>query len=287
MGDFRKLALAVECFHKASLIHDDIEDNDDERYGEEALHVQYGVPVALNVGDFLLGEGYRLIGELDVDADVKVEMLRTAAQGHSTLSRGQGAELCWARRPVPLSSSAVLDIMHQKTAPAFEVALRLGAFFGGADGNVHEVLRQYSESLGLAYQIRDDLVDFTGDGDANDLRNPRPSLILSIAHKRATPGADAELIASLWSGSCHYDDVANDVQRVIETYGVTEKARDLLEAYTQQAIRSLRVLKHPTLKGLLRRVVGKIFREPPAGGYCSEFEARNAAGGEVGAEPAA
>jgi geranylgeranyl pyrophosphate synthase len=285
--DLRKLAVAVECFHKASLIHDDIEDDDAERYCEEALHVRYGVPVALNVGDFLLGEGYRLMGELDVDPRVKVEMLRTAAQGHLTLSRGQGAELCWARDPAPLSSLAVLDILRQKTAPAFEVALRLGAFYGNAEQDVHEVLRRYSESLGIAYQIRDDLEDFAGEGDSNDLRDLRPSLILAIAHKRAAKGAEAELIASLWNRTCDYDDVTEEVQRIIFERGVTDRAEDLLEAYIQQAIRSLRVLKNPTLKGLLRRVVGKIFRERPMGGYCSEFEARNAASGQVGAGPAA
>ena len=84
--DLKKLAVAVECFHKASLIHDDIEDNDAERYGEPAMHTEHGMPVALNVGDFLLGEGYRLIGELDIDPAIRVRMLRTAADGHLTLS---------------------------------------------------------------------------------------------------------------------------------------------------------------------------------------------------------
>src|SRR5438876_3205750 len=60
--DLKKIAVAVECFHKASLIHDDIEDNDAQRYGEKTLHEEFGLPVALNVGDLLIGEGYRLIG---------------------------------------------------------------------------------------------------------------------------------------------------------------------------------------------------------------------------------
>ncbi|MBV8881061.1 MAG: DUF116 domain-containing protein, partial [Planctomycetaceae bacterium] len=88
--DLKKLAVAVECFHKASLIHDDIEDGDELRYGERTLHAEEGVPVALNAGDFLLGEGYRLIGELSVDPAIKVEMLQLASAGHLTLSRGQG-----------------------------------------------------------------------------------------------------------------------------------------------------------------------------------------------------
>ena len=60
----RKAAVAVECFHKASLVHDDIEDEDSLRYGRATLHAEHGVPVALNAGDLLLGEGYRLLAEL-------------------------------------------------------------------------------------------------------------------------------------------------------------------------------------------------------------------------------
>src|SRR6266478_2175923 len=127
--DLRKIAVAVECFHKASLIHDDIEDNDAQRYGEKTLHEEFGVAVALNVGDLLIGEGYRLIAASGVSAQQKAEMIGVAANGQRELCRGQGAELCWARKPLPLTSSQVLDIFRQKTAPAFEVALKLGAIY--------------------------------------------------------------------------------------------------------------------------------------------------------------
>ncbi len=69
--------------------------------------------------------------------------------------------------------------------------------------------------------------------------------------------------------------------------GAIEKAKDLLEAYKEEAIRSLRFLSNPTLKGLLRRVVGKIFGEQLIEGYCSEFEARNAASRAAGPHPPA
>ncbi len=285
--DLKKLAIAVECFHKASLVHDDIEDGDEERYGEPALHAQYGMPVALNVGDFLLGEGYRLIGELNVSAETRVAMLRIAAAGHLTLSRGQGAELCWARDPKPLSSLEVLDIFRKKTAPAFDVALQLGACLGGADDDVHAVLAEYSESIGIAYQIHDDLEDYTGESDSHDLRDLRPSVLLSIAHRRASGDEEKNLIERLWHKKVSYDNVATELDRIFNERGVTEKARELQEAYTQEAIRSLSTLTNATLKGLLRRVVGKIFGDNLIEGYCSEFEARNAPGRKARSEPAA
>src|SRR5437764_4118590 len=86
--DLRKAAIAVECFHKASLIHDDIEDNDALRYGEKTLHEEYGIAIALNVGDLLIGEGYRLIGECGAAAERKAEMLAVAAEGQRQLCRG-------------------------------------------------------------------------------------------------------------------------------------------------------------------------------------------------------
>lgn len=268
----RKLAVAIECFHKASLVHDDLEDGDTERYGQPTLHVEHGEPVALNVGDYLLGEGYRLIAEVDAPAETVVEMLRTAATGHVTLSRGQGAELSWARAPRPLTSLEVLQIFRQKTAPAFEVALRLGALYGGADDQVHKVLGEYSEALGIAYQVRDDLDDFSGESDSHDLRDLRPSLLLAIAGKRAQAGPERELIEALWRRERDYDGVSDEVQKILAERGVVDKASELLRAYEEQAIRSLRFLQNPTLKGLLRRVMGKIFPRSLVEGYCDQFE---------------
>jgi geranylgeranyl pyrophosphate synthase len=286
-ADLRKLAVAVECFHKASLIHDDIEDGDLVRYGESSLHAEYGVPIALNVGDLLLGEGYRLLSEIEADGDVRAALLREAALGHVTLSRGQGAELDWARNPRVLTSLDVLGIFREKTAPAFEVALRLGALFAGADEDVHEVVGPYSEALGIAYQVRDDLDDWSGESDSDDLVDLRPSLILAIAHKRANTDEDRELVASLWERRSDPKAVNAELVRLLGERGVIGKARELCDAYERQAVDSLRPMKHATAKGLLRRVIGKIFGdENLIEGYCSEFEARNAAGRAASAEPA-
>src|ERR1043165_2432671 len=197
--DVRKIAVAVECFHKASLIHDDIEDDDPERYGEKTLHEEHGVAVALNVGDLLIGEGYRLIGSCRVSDEQKAAMLLVASQGQRQLCRGQGAELCWARNPAPLTSLQVLDIFRQKTAPAFEVALRLGALYAGVDQHeeVEDVLQAYSEALGIAYQIRDDLSDLGSKGETNDIAGMRPSLLLAVAYERAQ-GEKRGLLESRW-----------------------------------------------------------------------------------------
>ncbi len=278
--DVRKLAVAIECFHKASLVHDDIEDEDAVRYGEPTLHEERGVAVAINVGDLLLGEGYRLLGELEASGDVRARLMSIAAQGHTTLARGQGAELNWARAPRPLSSMEVLSIFREKTAPAFEVALRQGAVLAGASEDVLGALGPYSEALGIAYQIHDDLDDFTGEGDSDDLADLRPSLILAIGHKRANDGEQKELFDAIWRkqrivGAPGTTD-RMELDALLGEWGVGQKARDLADAYEVAAVESLADLQSPSVKGLLRRVVGKIFGEGRLiEGYCAEFEAKN------------
>jgi geranylgeranyl pyrophosphate synthase len=278
----KKIAVAVECFHKASLVHDDIEDGDALRYGEKTLHEEYGVPFALNAGDLLLGEGYRLIAEVHAPPAVRAQLVRIAAEGHRTLCLGQGAELGWARSPRPLASAEVLEIHRQKTAPAFEVALRLGAAFAGTVSEVHDVLTKYSAALGIAYQIRDDLEDLDGEGD--DLSAVRPALPLALAHERAKD-ANHELLERVWRRSADAFPEAGHLRSVIDRLGVADRCRGLLDSYKEEAVRSLAALEDASLKGLLRRVVSKIFTVEVRG-WCSEFEARNAAGSPAGAEPA-
>ncbi|MEY2410997.1 MAG: octaprenyl-diphosphate synthase [Verrucomicrobiota bacterium] len=276
--DLKKIAVAVECFHKASLIHDDIEDNDAMRYGEKTLHEEYGTAVALNVGDMLIGEGYRLIGASRISAEQKAQMLLVASLGQRELCRGQGAELCWARTPMPLTQHQVLDIFRKKTAPAFEVALRLGALFAGAEQHeeVEDVLKAYSEALGIAYQIRDDLSDLGTSGETNDLAGLRPSLLLAIAYDKAKD-AQKELIGSVWRRALPTGATFEQVEQLYAELGAAERARTLLETYKEEAIRCLAQLETPNLKGLLRRVIAKIFNDVEIKGWCKEQEMKNRA----------
>jgi geranylgeranyl pyrophosphate synthase len=180
----RKIAMVVECCHKASLLHDDIEYNDQERHGQRTLHADYGVPFALNVGDLLIGESYRLIGGCSVPAGSLAKMLAVATQGQRELCRGQGAELCGRNAAAGISSKEMISIFRKNTAPAFEVALRLGVILAGAhyDDQIAPVVRAYSEGLGIAHQIRDDLDE---DDHRQRMAGRQPTRLLSVAKDRA------------------------------------------------------------------------------------------------------
>ena len=283
----RKVAVAVECFHKASLVHDDIEDGDARRYGEPTAHAAHGIPAALNVGDFLIGEGYRLLAESDFAPEVRAGMTAIAARGHRTLCLGQGEELAWARSPRPLGSQQVLQIFRQKTAPAFGVALELGAACARAEPEVFDRLRAYSDALGVAYQIRDDLDDFEPSAEApDDVTALRPSLPLAVGYEQAKSEPEARsVLEAAWRRERAVDGRSGEVRELLARFDAAGRSRRLLESYKEEAIRCLPGLTNPSLKGLLRRVVGKIF-SIEIQGWCSEFEARNAAGGPTVADAA-
>jgi geranylgeranyl diphosphate synthase type II len=283
--DLRKVAVAVECFHKASLVHDDIEDEDAERYGAQTLHEEHGVPVALNVGDLLLGEGYRMIAECGASGDRKARMLRVATGGHRSLCIGQGEELWWMRSPAPLSSEQVLDIFRQKTAPAFEVALRLGAIYAGAGEHELDVLGKYVECLGIAYQVHDDLDDFSGDGRAVASKLIGPSLLLALAYERAAGDARSAL-EEAWRQRVRIGPMTRHLERIFAELKVEQTARQMLASYKQEAIRSLQPLDNADLKGLLRRILGRIFNDIGVKDPFSDFQAPHAPGRQASAEPA-
>jgi len=272
--DLKRAAIAVECFHKASLVHDDIEDNDAKRYGESTLHSEHGIPVALNVGDLLIGEGYRLLVDNNIDPKLRSQMIKVAADGQRELCLGQGAELLWTNNPVALSSKQVLEIFRSKTAPAFEVALKVGAAFTGKLDEVADELHAYSEALGIAYQIHDDIDDLGDDSAADNQVSIRPSIILSLLLEMGK-GEVKDTLEALWNGRCETMPSLATIQQWALDSGAHEKAMLQLETYKESAIRSLQTVDNANLKGLLRRVIGKIFNDLEIKGWCREFEVKN------------
>ena len=281
----QRIAVAVECFHKASLVHDDIEDGDLERYGEPTLCGTHGVPIALNVGDLLIGEGYRLLAESGLDAGRIRAAVREAAVAQRLLCQGQGAELAWSRSPSQLASRQVLEIFRLKTSPAFDVALQLAAIGAGRADEASDALRAYSEAVGIAYQIKDDLEDMLDDAGLVSGVESRPSVVLALAAERAR-GDDREMLAAITSGKPHPAATPDRLREAIRTAKADEKAALLLESYKEQAVRALEGLSDPTLKGLLRRVLAKMFNELTFEGYCREQEKKVAREHRDGPQPA-
>ena len=139
---------------------------------------------------------------------------------------------------------------------------------------VGDVLAAYSENLGIAYQIRDDMDDLGEDAGDNELEQMRPSVLLAVARERAR-GDDKALLESLWNHEDLEDIAIHKIRKLAHEVEADEKCMLLLETYKEAAVRSLAELENPNLKGLLRRVMGKIFNDLEIKGWCREFEVKN------------
>lgn len=243
----KRAAVGVECFHKASLVHDDIQDNDILRYGRQTVNTAYGVPIAINVGDILLGEGYRLLA-----ASGKTELIRVTADAHIALCKGQGMELEWSVSPRPLTMDWVLDVFRNKTVPAFEVSLTIGLICAGDDPQLRETLHRYSHALGIAYQLQDDIADF----ETDEPLALRPSAILAALCEQHP---DSLFV----SGLLCTDDLKALLNRPENKPRLSDalyRVGEMAGQYHRMALDALRGIGNTELKRLLFRVTKRILK---------------------------
>ncbi len=231
-----RVAMAIEAFHKASLVHDDIEDDDLYRYGRETLHRRFGMGTAINVGDHLIGLGYRLVTSIrtEAGAEAAADIADRMAAAHVKLCDGQGAEMHWHESPGQvLKAIDALQIYALKTSPAFEAALYAGLRLAGPIAPYEEMIPVFTRHLGVGFQILNDLKDWQGDSNnklvaGQDALSLRPTLLLALAFEAATPAQRAELdaiVADQGSEALR----TGRLRRIFEECGVFDKAQALVE----------------------------------------------------------
>ncbi|MGE5608679.1 MAG: polyprenyl synthetase family protein, partial [Bacillota bacterium] len=251
----RRISLAIEALHKASLVHDDIEDDDEFRYGQQTLHRVHGIGPAVNVGDYLIGLGYRLIaGQTEAVGAQRVgDILGRLSQAHLELCRGQGAELIWQKQPTEMHPPMdVLTIYALKTAPAFEAALYAGLRAAGLTPK-DDLLRQFSCYLGEGFQIMNDLEDWRAD-DRNKLTRGRDALLGRPTVLRAF-AAEADGGRTLTElARAHHLAPSDLVNRLGEFYaesGAFAKTERLLDKLRQRAMNAAAGFDTPDLQELM------------------------------------
>jgi geranylgeranyl pyrophosphate synthase len=241
----KRSALAIEAFHKASLIHDDIEDDDNFRYGSETMHRQQGVPVAINVGDYLVGLGYRLAAKdrAELGADVSADILFKLSDAHVKLSEGQGAELLWRNSTdKTITPLEALRIYALKTSPAFEAALYAGVRLAGPADAYEKMIGEFAKNLGIAFQILNDLGDFDTNSEnkvvaGQEVLAGRPTVLLAMALETATPAQKEEILGLLMRAR-KGDSSFQLVERIHQLYQLNEvfsKGQKLVEKFRARA----------------------------------------------------
>lgn len=266
----KRAALSIETFHKASLVHDDIEDDDPYRYGDATLHRKYGTATAINVGDYLIGLGYRLISRdaAHMGAEAAADIVDRLADAHLKLAEGQGAELLWRdsleKKLTPLDA---LKIYALKTAPAFEAAIYSGLRLAGPPADAAWV-SQFARNLGVAFQILNDLNDWQTDGHnkliaAGDVLGGRPTVLWALALE----GLDAENRAeleSLVTADRVSEATLHRVRQLYALAGVFEKAARLVDKYQQRCEAVADAVEPDELRRLLYYLIDTVLERSAA-----------------------
>jgi geranylgeranyl pyrophosphate synthase len=266
----KRAALSIETFHKASLVHDDIEDDDAFRYGDQTIHRRFGTATAINIGDYMIGMGYRLVSReaKQLGADVVSDILDCLADAHTKLSEGQGAELLWRdSRQKRLKPIDALKIYALKTAPAFEAALYSGVRLAGPADRYVDPMKQFARNLGVAFQILNDLKDWEGDDHnklsaGGDVLGGRPTVLWALALEGLSPERQAELhalaIDDTQPAECR-------VRRIAELYreaGVFEKAHRLVDKHQERAEAVADEIEPEELRRLMYYLIDAVLDRP-------------------------
>lgn len=264
-------AMSIELFHKASLVHDDIEDDDGFRYGQPTMHRRFGLPTAINVGDYMIGLGYRLVARETkaLGPDKASDILDCLSGAHTRLAEGQGAELLWRdrsdKRLAPLDA---LKIYALKTSPAFEAALYTGVRLAGAVDALAEPIRGFSRNLGVAFQILNDLNDWNGDdfnkmGAAGDILGGRPTILLALALQSLSPQDQAKLLEVL-SNDCPLQD-RDRVALASELFKrgkVFEQAHRLVDKHQERAVEIASQIEPEPMRRLMHYLIDTVLERP-------------------------
>lgn len=236
----RLLAAVVEFIHTATLLHDDVVDHSDLRRGRKTANAVWGNEGAVLSGDFLYSRAFQMM----VDAE-RPQVMRVMADTTNAIAEGEVLQLMNQGNP-DVDEARYLRVIELKTAVLFRAAARLGAIAAAATAEEESRVADYGYSLGIAYQLIDDVLDYTADPEVsgkavgNDLSEGKPTLPLIYAMRTGTAD-EASLISSALKD--HRADQLEEILKIVERRDAIPYTRALAEAYASRAIQAISGLK--------------------------------------------
>ncbi|MGV8959589.1 MAG: polyprenyl synthetase family protein [Stenotrophomonas sp.] len=187
-ADHHQLAAIIEFIHTSTLLHDDVVDESDLRRGRSTANALWGNAPSVLVGDFLYSRSFQLMVELD-----RMPVMRILADTTNRIAEGEVLQLLHVHNP-DTDEAAYLRVIERKTAVLFAAGTRLGALASGVDEATQQALYDYGMHLGYAFQIADDVLDYSANADelgknlGDDLAEGKATLPLihAMAHSDAT-----------------------------------------------------------------------------------------------------
>lgn len=235
----QSLGLAVELIHIATLVHDDIIDKAELRRGQKTVASKHGADKAVLLGDYLYTLAFNRVIRVD-----NYEVMALFVNAASVICRGEFEQLT-NKNHYNLSEEEYYSFIERKTASFFGASIRSGAIIAGQNQEIKETLESYGINLGMAFQIKDDLLDLTGDEDVvgktlrTDLLNGKMTLPLINYRKNMDSAKEFDrLMDSIKQSDEHISKLVN----LVKEAGSIEYAEDIARNYIQKAVDCLEVL---------------------------------------------
>ena len=225
--EHHELAAVIEFIHTATLLHDDVVDDSALRRGQPTANAQWGNPASVLVGDFLYSRAFQILARRS-----NIPVMKVLANTTNHIAEGEVLQLIH-RNDATITEAQYQEVIRRKTAQLFSAAAEIGALIGSHDHNVHERMAHFGLHLGIAYQMIDDVLDYTaspeemGKNIGDDLAEGKATLPLIYALHHATP------------------DQAHLIHHVIQQGGLTH-LQEILQAIEETNARqyTLQCAKH-------------------------------------------
>jgi octaprenyl-diphosphate synthase len=246
-------ATFIELLHTASLVHDDVVDESDERRGALSINAIYNSKIAVLAGDYILSKGM-LIG---IEKN-RYDMLKVILQTANKMSEGELFQLQKVRKR-RISESDYLRIILSKTAALISACTVCGAQSATDNADTIQMMKEFGENIGIAFQIKDDILDYrntgvTGKPSGNDIKEGKITLPLIHALAQAPPQKKQHIVGIVKSDKKTSAEIAEVVNFVSE-YGGLEYAMIMMNQYRDKALAILDVYPESEVKNSLKEFI--------------------------------
>ncbi len=249
-------AIGIELFHNFTLMHDDIMDKAPLRRGNPTVHVKWNESAAILSGDVMFVEAYKLM--IRVDDSILRKVLDIFSDTASGVCQGQQADMNFEKRD-HVSLEEYIEMIRLKTAVLLAGSMQIGALIGGADKEQADLLYEFGENLGLAFQLQDDILDVYGDPEkfgkqvGGDILADKKTFLLIKARELARGESASELDKWLNKPDVLSDNKVNAITSVYNSLGVRKLAEAEMENYVRKALNALdKISVENSKKELLR-----------------------------------
>jgi octaprenyl-diphosphate synthase len=243
-----QLAAIIEFIHTATLLHDDVVDESSLRRGRKTANALFGNAASVLVGDFLYTRSFQMMVELK-----NMRIMEILADATNIIAEGEVMQLLNMHDP-DVTEERYLQVIRSKTAKLFEAATGLGALVAGANGAAVEAAEEYGRSLGTAFQLIDDVLDYSGNATdigknvGDDLREGKPTLpLIYLMQHGSTYQRDLVRECIEKGNSSKFDEILN----AIEKSGAILYSRNQAVKASEQAIQAIEHLPESDAKNSL------------------------------------